>query len=252
MRATEIPTSIVTLINHAFSLAGLSIRIPEGGTKNTVGLNRIDDYQALNTCKGSFSIQSFGFFLDEPNFLSLDPNSGSVFKEFQSFNTYYKQVVAFNERYQDAVLGDIQESLDVMYRTESAIRNALTNPINVIPPEKQGLIDKVVDAEEDMINNLKANTFRGRDFMATSNSLLTTYLQDFALVGAVFALFYEISWIKTIVFISFALGFFAFCINVTSDVTGGLVSSARNGINKVQKSAQAKKASKSTSKKGGK
>lgn len=230
-KATLIPSSIISFINYALRDLGSSIRVPV----STVALSQIDSFEELNNLKSRF----YPFFLDKTLFdeSQVSPGEQLILDATGNFNTYFQSTVDFMGRLDIAIFSEIQKSLNTIYPDVHFIQQSILNDIKPYKPVGSEVMEEVDEVEDVLINGAKASIHRGRDFMATGVDLLANYSGEFLFVVTLFEALYNIATIKTLCIVGFALGFFAFCINLVGDGA----SSLRGAYKSAKKASNSKK-----------
>lgn len=227
----EFPGSVQSFINYALRDLGSSIRIPSG----IVGLSRLDSFEGLNLVVN----REIPFLLNQKHYDNFQVTAGdkAIMDTVGNFNTYFAKTNDFFTRLDISIFSEIQSSLNTLYRDNHYIQQQVLNPIMPTKPVGADILEEVDKAEDALITGAQASIYRGRDFMSTGVNLLANYGGEFAFVVALFEAFYNIAVIKTLCIVGFALGFFAFCINLVGDGA----SSLRSAYKSAKKSSSSKK-----------
>lgn len=195
-----LPNYIVSAFNNALSVVGSSLRVPT----DTYGLHTMSNYYELNLDKSKHSL-----LLTRSEF---DDIYGDDFQ--QVLLSDLKGFSDFSNRLQKALVVGLQMSFDATYNQIVSIRQTLYDWNHQLDSEWQGRLNKVMNEENALKSSATYWFHKGLDYLTTSESLLDNYLSGFLVFSFIFNLFYELSAVKTLVFVSLALGVFTFVVNI--------------------------------------
>lgn len=214
----RIPQIIVSQFNVYLKEAGSSIRLPS----NLYALSPFPAYYDLNNVKSTKQI-----FLTESQFVELygDNWQDVVLSDIKGLSE-------FSDRLQRALFTGIQFSIDATYRQISSIRKTLYEWNLELNSEYSYFASKVAQSEAGLIDLGKAKVNKGLDYLTTSENLLNKYTDGFYFFHVIFDLFYELVFIKTLLYFSLAIGMFSFVVNIGQSIGMSVRSSISKSSNK--------------------
>lgn len=214
-KVISIPDDIKTILNsYLGSLPTLACTIPDdviyiGNIDNTGGL--LESFSDLNYKRLNNVLLTASEYSQVPVVHGLRLFSQAFTLKLDEFFQFF--LGSFYD--EETVWGQY-------YRQLISIRSAIRDKAELNNPTGSQNFSKFNEVEEELLADSDFVYGKIGDYLRTSKFLLDSYSTGFYFLSFVFNLFYELSFIKTLLFVSLGLGVFGFVVNLTSSIKRGV------------------------------